>query len=71
MLSDINCEVTTLSVIPLPFLRGSVAEPLPWAAVQFRRDPISIVLGEVSHALALGEILAHEAIGVLVDGEHV
>ena len=29
--------------------------------VEFRRDPIAIVLGEVGHALALGQILAQEA----------
>src|SRR6266550_5966140 len=34
--------------------------------LQFGSDPIAIVLGEVSHALALGQILAHEPVGVLV-----
>ena len=40
----------------ITFLRGPIAEPLPWPAVEFHSDPIAIVLGEVSHALAFGQI---------------
>src|SRR6266700_3786158 len=63
---DINFEVQQRGSPRIAFLRGSITEPLPRSAVEFRRDPIAIVLGEVGHALALGEILAHEAIGVFV-----
>src|SRR6266498_612620 len=64
--SDINFEVQHGVSSRIAFLRGPKAKPLPRSAVQFRSDLIAIVLGEVSHALALGQILAHEAIGVLV-----
>src|SRR6266511_1606666 len=64
--SDINFEVQHGVSSGIAFLRGSKAEPLPRPAVQFRSDPIAIVLGEVGHALALGEILAEQAIGVFV-----
>ncbi len=50
----------------IAFLRGTIAEPRPRPAVEFRRDPIAIVLDEVGHALALGEILAEQAVGVFV-----
>jgi hypothetical protein len=64
--SDIDLEVQR-SVSPrIAFLRSAVAESFPWSAVQFRSDPIAVVLGEVGHALAFGEILAEQAIGVFV-----
>ena len=66
LLFDINFEVQHCVSSRIAFLRSPIAEPLPWPAVEFRSDPIAIVLREVSHALALGQILAHEAIGVLV-----
>ena len=58
-LSDINFEVQHGVSSRIAFLGGPIAEPLPWPAVQFRSDPIALVLGEVGHALAFGEILAH------------
>src|SRR3989454_1889571 len=64
--SDINFEVQHCVSSRIAFLRSSIAEPLPWSAIQFGSDPIAIVLGEVSHALALRQVLAHEAIGVFV-----
>src|SRR6266511_2982815 len=66
VLSDIKFEVQHGVSSRLTFLRGSIAEPLARPAIEFRRDPIAIMLGEVGHALALGEILAHEAVGVLI-----
>ena len=47
-------------------LRCSVVQSLSRAAIQFGGDPIASVLGEVGHALALREVLADEAVGVLV-----
>src|SRR2546428_5816654 len=43
-----------------------VREPLPGSTVEPRRKPVAVVLGEVGHALALGEILTQQAVGVLV-----
>src|SRR3989442_1459185 len=63
---DIIFEVQHWVLSRIAFLRRAIAEPLPWPAVQFRSNPIAIVLGEVGHALALGEILAEQAVGVLV-----
>ncbi len=69
MRSDINFEVQHGVSSRIAFLRSPKAHPLPRPAVEFRRDPIAIVLGEVGHALALGEILAEQAIGVFVGDE--
>ena len=43
-----------------------VVQPLSGAAIQFRRDPIAVVLGEVGHALSLGQILPDQTIRVFV-----
>src|SRR6266851_2491407 len=64
--SDINFEVQHCVSSRITFLRSPIAQPLPRPAVEFRSDPIAIGLGEVGHALALGEILAEQAIGVFV-----
>src|SRR6266540_1543900 len=47
-------------------MRSAMISVLPRPAVQFRSDPIAIVLGEVGHALAFGQILPDQAVGVFV-----
>src|SRR5437667_8952909 len=51
--SDINFEVQQCVSSGIAFLRGPIAESLARPAIEFRRDPIASVLGEVGHALAL------------------
>ena len=41
----------------MAFLWGAVAEPFPRPCVEFRGDPIAVVLREVFHALAPREML--------------
>ncbi len=50
----------------IAFLRGSVAKALSWALVQLTRNGGTLLLREVRHAGALGDVLADEPIGVLV-----
>src|SRR5436190_15968267 len=65
-LSDINFEVQHCVSSRITFLRSPIAQPLPRPAVEFRSDPIAIVLGEVGHALSFGQILPDQAVGVFV-----
>ncbi len=41
-------------------------EPFSRPCVEFRGDAIAVVLRQVVHALALGKVLADQAVGVLV-----
>jgi len=66
LLSDINFAVQHGVSFRIAFLRGSVAEPLAWPAVQLARNPIAVVLREAGHALTLGQVLSNQAVGVFV-----
>ncbi len=63
---DINFEVQHRASSDIAFLRGPVAESLPRPAVELRRDPMAVVLGECRHAAPLGEVLPQQPVGVLV-----
>jgi len=50
----------------IAFLRGTVAEPFAGPVVELCRNAIAVVLRQVFHVLALGQVLADQAVGVFV-----
>ncbi len=55
-----------MSVIAHSIPPGAVAEPFSGPVVDLCRNAIAVVLRQVFHALALGQVLADQAVGVLV-----
>jgi len=54
---DIKFEVQQ-SLFLITFLWGSKAEAFAGSAIEFAGEGVAVVLGEVGHALAFGEVLA-------------
>ncbi len=50
----------------MAFLRGTVAKPFAGPVVELCRNAIAVVLRQVFHALALGQVLPDQAVGVFV-----
>ena len=61
----INFEVQQSASPRIAFLRGAVAEPFTRPRVELCRYPIAVVLRQVRHALAPGQLLLDQAVGVL------
>ena len=52
----------------MAFLRGTVAEPFSGPVVELAGNRIAVVLHQVFHALALGQVLPDQAIRVFCGG---
>jgi hypothetical protein len=46
--------------------RGLIFISLPWSGIELLCDGVALALGEQAHALALGQVLTDQAIGVFV-----
>ncbi len=63
---NINFEVQQRASSRIAFLRGAKAEPFSRPLIELAGKSIAVVLREPGHALARGEILPDEAVGVCV-----
>ncbi len=57
-----------MSVIEHCILRGAIAEPLARPVVELAGNRIAVVLRQVFHALALGQLLPDQAVRVFCGG---
>jgi hypothetical protein len=66
LLLDIKVEVQHWALWTIAFLRGTIVDPFTRPVVELCREAVAVVLRQVFHAVALGEILPDQAVGVFV-----